>query len=217
MGARQGSWRRGLPAADDDPERLFPYRDGLRDPPPQRRRYRQDGLPWSDPLDRGLICLRPLLHHCPVRGAEPPEREARSSSRRQAELAVERHEHLALNLRLAEKEIDASTAPARPYPLMAVPRRPAASSITRGHLRKTLPSLSARAVTISWSCRALTQQIAGGSVIFGGVAEGIGNDQGARDGREHFGRFAWREPFRNELVLTHLEKAFHLLRNRFRQ
>jgi hypothetical protein len=60
---------------------------------------------------------------------------------------------------------------------------PAVSSITRGHLRKTLPSWSARAVTISWSCRALTQQIAGGSVIFGSVAEGIGNDQGACDGR----------------------------------
>ena len=57
LGARQGPWRRGLPAADDDPERLFPYRDGLRDPPPQRRRYRQDGFPWSDPLDRGLTCI----------------------------------------------------------------------------------------------------------------------------------------------------------------
>ena len=46
MGARQGPWRRGLSAADDDPERLLPPRDGLRRPPPQWRRYRQDGLPW---------------------------------------------------------------------------------------------------------------------------------------------------------------------------
>jgi hypothetical protein len=52
-------------------------------------------------------------------------------------------------------------------------------------------------MTSSWSCRALIQQIAGGSVIFGSVAEGIGNDQGARNGRQHFGCFAWREPFRN--------------------
>src|SRR6266852_6216081 len=63
----------------------------------------------------------------------------------------------------------------------------------------------------------MMQQIAGGSVIFGSVAEGIGNDQGAGDGRQHFGRFAWREPFRDKLVLAHLEKALHFLRNRFRQ
>src|SRR5215472_12754194 len=48
---------RGLPAADDDPKRLFPYRDGLRDSPPQRRRHRQDGLPWSDQMDRCVTRL----------------------------------------------------------------------------------------------------------------------------------------------------------------
>jgi uncharacterized protein len=63
--ARRSAWRRGLPAADDDPERLFPYRDGLHDPPPQRRRYRQDGLPWSDQLDRRLNCLKFLLRLSP--------------------------------------------------------------------------------------------------------------------------------------------------------
>src|SRR6266702_2619726 len=32
LGARKGHWRRGLPAADDDPQHLFPHRDGLRHP-----------------------------------------------------------------------------------------------------------------------------------------------------------------------------------------
>ena len=42
-----------------------------------------------------------------------------------------------------------------------------------------------------------TQQVTGGTVICGSIAEGIGNDQGACDGRQHFGGVAWREPFRN--------------------
>src|ERR1700732_3347742 len=44
LGTRQGHRRRGLPAADDDPQHLFPHRDGLRHPPPQWRRCRQDGF-----------------------------------------------------------------------------------------------------------------------------------------------------------------------------
>src|SRR5205809_222240 len=38
-----------------------------------------------------------------------------------------------------------------------------------------------------------------------------------RDGRQPFGRFAWREPFRDKLVLAHLGEAFYFLRNRCRQ
>jgi hypothetical protein len=72
-------------------------------------------------------------------------------------------------------------ARARLYMLMAAPRRAAAASITRGFFRRTLRCWSAPGVTIYSSCRALTQQIAGGSVIFGSVVEGIGKDQGARD------------------------------------
>jgi hypothetical protein len=52
--------------------------------------------------------------------------------------------------RLADIEIDGLYRPgARLCMLMAAPRRPVAASITRGHLRKTLRSWSARAVTIS--------------------------------------------------------------------
>src|SRR5215831_11007949 len=58
-----------------------------------------------------------------------------------------------------------------------------------------------------WCYLALTQQVAGSTVICGSITQGIGNDQGARDGRQHFGRVAWREPFRNQLVQAHLEKA----------
>lgn len=65
---------------------------------------------------------------------------------------------------------------------MASARGPAVASLTRGHLGNALRSWSAPPVTINRSCGALTQQIAGGSVIFGGVAEGIGKDQGAGDG-----------------------------------
>src|SRR6202041_1878671 len=42
---RQSPRRPGLPAADDDPERLFPPRDRLRHTPAQRCQRRQDGLP----------------------------------------------------------------------------------------------------------------------------------------------------------------------------
>src|ERR1700730_13618065 len=68
-----------------------------------------------------------------------------------------------------------------------------------------------------WRYLALPQQVTGGAVICGGIAKSIGHDQGARDGRQHFGRLAWREPFRNELVQAHLEKALHLRRNGRRQ
>src|SRR5215472_12195444 len=81
--------------------------------------------------------------------------------------------------------------------------------------------------SLSWSpgfaeqsracCLAPTQQVTGGTVICGSIAEGIGNDKGARDGRQHFGRVAWREPFRNQLVQAHLEKALHFPRNFRRQ
>ena len=37
LGTRQGRRRRGLPDANDDPQHLFPHRDGLRHPPPQWR------------------------------------------------------------------------------------------------------------------------------------------------------------------------------------
>src|SRR6202030_1217461 len=47
------------------------------------------------------------------------------------------------------------------------------------------------------------------TVIRSGIAEGIGDDLGARNGRQHFGRVACREPFLNELVQAHLEKALH--------
>src|SRR5512133_11296 len=56
-GARQGHWRRGLPAADDDPQHLFPHRDGLRHPPPQWRRCRQDGFSWPYQSRRRVIGL----------------------------------------------------------------------------------------------------------------------------------------------------------------
>src|SRR5215467_11886643 len=75
------------------------------------------------------------------------------------------------------------------------------------------------AAPLSWSpgfgrcCLALTQQVTGSTVICGSIAEGIGNDQGARDGRQHFGCVAWREPFRDQLVQAHLEKALHFPRN----
>src|ERR1700730_5283909 len=69
--ARKSARRRELPAANDDPERLFPCRDGLRDPPPQRRRYRKDGLPWSDQLDRRLTPLR--LFAAPIAGVRGAE------------------------------------------------------------------------------------------------------------------------------------------------
>src|ERR1700694_2048383 len=64
-----------------------------------------------------------------------------------------------------------------------------------------------------WRYLALPQQVTGGTVICIGIAEGIRDDQGARDGRQHFGRMAWREPFLNELVQAHLEKALHFRRN----
>jgi uncharacterized protein len=38
--------RRGLPAANDNPQHFFPHRDGVCHPPPQRRRRRQDGFSW---------------------------------------------------------------------------------------------------------------------------------------------------------------------------
>src|ERR1700730_325950 len=57
LGARQGHRRRDLPPADDDPQSLFPHRDGLRHPPPQRRRCRQDGFPWSYQSGGRLIGL----------------------------------------------------------------------------------------------------------------------------------------------------------------
>src|SRR5262245_10635429 len=54
----EDDWRRGLPAADDDPQHLFfPHRDGLRHAPPQRRRCRQDGFSWSYQSGRCLIGL----------------------------------------------------------------------------------------------------------------------------------------------------------------
>jgi hypothetical protein len=42
MGARQAPRRKGLPLADDNPERLLPRCDSVRHPPPQWRRHRQD-------------------------------------------------------------------------------------------------------------------------------------------------------------------------------
>ena len=76
-------------------------------------------------------------------------------------------------------------------------RSPTTTSITRGRLRKTLLGWSAPAVTICKRCRVLTQQVASGSIIFGGIAEGVRNDERTRDGRQHFSRFAWREAFRD--------------------
>src|SRR5215813_10026200 len=66
--ARQGHWRRRLPAADDDPQHLFPHRDGLRHSPPQRRRCRQDGFSWSYQSGRCLIGLDVPLKR-PICGA----------------------------------------------------------------------------------------------------------------------------------------------------
>src|ERR1700726_4948259 len=57
LSTRQGHRRRGLPAADDDPQHLFPHRDGLRHPPPQWRRCRQDGFSLSYQSGRRLIGL----------------------------------------------------------------------------------------------------------------------------------------------------------------
>ena len=52
--ARHRSGRSGLPAANDDPERLFRSCHGLRRAPAQRCRRWQDGLPRAHQLDRGL-------------------------------------------------------------------------------------------------------------------------------------------------------------------
>jgi hypothetical protein len=46
LDAWQGHRRRGLPAADDNPQHFFPHRDGVCHPPTQRRRRRQDGFSW---------------------------------------------------------------------------------------------------------------------------------------------------------------------------
>src|ERR1700751_1579202 len=81
----------------------------------------------------------------------------------------------------------------------------------------SMPDGCATSLSQSWGCLAPTQQVTGGTVICGSIAEGIGNDQGARDGRQHFGRVAWREPFRNQLVQAQLEKALHFPRNFRRQ
>jgi hypothetical protein len=57
LGTRQSHRRRGLPDADDDPQHLFPHRDGLRHPPPRRRRCRKDGFSWSYQSGRRVIGL----------------------------------------------------------------------------------------------------------------------------------------------------------------
>src|SRR5258708_13344331 len=46
--SRGGHRRRGLPASDNDSERLLPHCDDVRGPPQRRRRRRQDGLPWAN-------------------------------------------------------------------------------------------------------------------------------------------------------------------------
>lgn len=60
-GRRARSLAARTTCCSDDPQHLFPHRDGLRHPPQQRRRCRQDGLSRSYELGRGLIGLRPLL------------------------------------------------------------------------------------------------------------------------------------------------------------
>src|SRR5690348_15186030 len=80
-------------------------------------------------------------------------------------------------------------------------------------LMRYFPRSSSSWPNFSWaSCLALTQQLTGGAVIRRSIAEGIGNDQSPRDGRQHFGRIDWREPFRNQLFQAHLEKSLHFPR-----
>src|SRR6266478_9952239 len=63
VGSREGHRRRGLPASDNDSERLLPHCDDVRGPPQRRRRRRQDGLPWANEFCPSLT--RQALLSCP--------------------------------------------------------------------------------------------------------------------------------------------------------
>jgi hypothetical protein len=61
------------------------------------------------------------------------------------------------------------------------------------------------------------QQLFGSTIIFGSIAEGIGNNQSTYKRRQQLVGISLREPFRAHLAQAHLEEALHFRRNLFRE